>query len=129
MKHVLTAGNCSLSSTDNGRDSADAHIVLIKDGEAPGVVFVGDALGGRELLEGQELAAVHRVDQILAQAQRVEAEVHLEEGYDDLQRRKLLLLVACADAHCSGHVAAHFQCHTQAWNFFAPHVGLHAGDI
>lgn len=69
---------------------AVAHIVLVEDGEAAGVVFVGDSLGGRERVERQELAAVDGVDQVLAQPQRVEPEVHLEQRYDDLQRRQLL---------------------------------------
>ena len=69
------------------------HISFIKDVEASGVVSVGDALGRREHVEVQELLAVDRVDQRLAQAQRVELEVHLEERVDDLQKSKLLLLV------------------------------------
>ncbi len=78
-----------------------AHIVLVKDGEAAGVVFVSDSLGGRERFKGQELAAVDGVYEILAQPQRVEAEVHLEQRYDYLQRRQLFRLVACAEEFVS----------------------------
>ena len=69
------------------------HISLVENVEPPRVVAVGDALRGLEEVKLQELLAVDRVEQRLAQPQGVELEVHLEQRVDDLQQRQLLLLV------------------------------------
>lgn len=73
-----------------------SHILFIKDVEAAHVVSVGDALGSRERLKLGENAAVDRIDQRLAQPQRIQLEVHLEQRVDNLQQRQPLALVACS---------------------------------
>ena len=59
------------------------HVFLIKDVEAPEIVSVGDALRCRKYIKWQELLAVCCSDQRLAEPQRVQLKVDLEQCVDD----------------------------------------------
>lgn len=75
-----------------------AHVVFVKHRQAADVKLVGHALRGGERIEVGKLARVDGADQVLAQAQRVEAEVDFDGHVDNVQGRQLLVLVPCATA-------------------------------
>mmetsp|Transcript_7047 Transcript_7047/g.29047 ORF Transcript_7047/g.29047 Transcript_7047/m.29047 type:complete len:252 (+) Transcript_7047:1702-2457(+) len=69
-----------------------ARVVVVEHRESTDVVRVRHFLRAREGLEARERRQVHRRDQVLAQVQRVEFEVDLEQAHHQEQRRALLLL-------------------------------------
>lgn len=69
-------------------------IGLVEDREAPAEVLVGHSLRCGKGLKGGKLARADRGDEVLAEAERVEREIDPEERDDEVERRKLLGLVA-----------------------------------
>jgi hypothetical protein len=81
----------TLSLWRKGRGKG-SHVVVVEDGEPAHVEHIGDTGSCRE---GIEVQALHGINEIFAQLQRVEMKVHLEESDDYIQHRLLLLCVVC----------------------------------